>query len=83
MSEAAANGALIGLMIGMVQYFIALFVMQKVVTREMAEAKEAKEEMPGMESLAAIIKRIKWILMLVSILIYPAIGYAAGRYLGG
>ena len=80
-SNAGVFGALIGLIVGVLEYFLALMVMQKIVGREIADAEEAREELPGLASLGAMVQKVKMVLIFIAVFVYPLIGYAVGALL--
>ena len=71
-------GALIGIILGVIQYFIAVAMIGRIVTREIASAEEEREPLPGLALLPATLGRIKTFLMVSAVTVYPAVGYAVG-----
>jgi len=80
-SNAGVFGALIGLIVGVLEYFLALMVIQKIVGREIADAEEAREELPGLASLGAMVQKVKMVLIFIAVFVYPLIGYAVAALL--
>ncbi len=78
-SHPALSGALGGLIIGAVEYIIAMGVMRRAVAREVEEG----GEMPGMPFVAARFIKFRRALAAFSFLFLPALGLALGAALGG
>ncbi len=76
MANAASTGALIGLVVGGLHYFVTLAVMGSVVSR-----KEPGEELPGLATFAMRVRRIKLAMLGICFLVFPLVGYAAGAML--
>lgn len=75
MSNAAATGALIGLVVGGFHYVVTLAVIGMVA------APKAGEETPGLEAVARRLQSIKLALLGTCFLVLPLVGYATGAML--
>jgi hypothetical protein len=76
MGNAATTGALIGLVVGGLHYFVTLAVMGSVASRM-----QPGEDLPGLSTLSARLSRIKLAMLGVCFLVFPLVGYAAGAML--
>ncbi|MDB5568966.1 MAG: hypothetical protein JWN93_149 [Hyphomicrobiales bacterium] len=73
LSSASANGALVGLVVGALNYVLALSVVARVGTRGLSE-----DESVARRDFARRMLPIKRVLMATSFLVFPLVGYAAG-----
>ncbi len=76
MRDPATTGALIGLAVGGVHYFVTLGVIGAVASRT-----EPGENLPGLATFAARMRRIKLALLGACFVVFPAVGYLAGAML--
>ncbi|MFN3888898.1 MAG: hypothetical protein ACK4MV_00770 [Beijerinckiaceae bacterium] len=76
MGNAATTGALIGLVVGGLHYFVTMAVMGALASRT-----APGEELPGVAMVAARLNRIKLAMLGVCFLVFPLVGYAAGAML--
>ena len=76
MANAAMTGALIGLLVGGVHYFVTIAVMGAVASR-----REPGEDLPGLSTFAARLGRIKLAMLAICFLVFPLVGYFAGAML--
>ncbi len=75
-------GAMIGLALGLVEYFIAMTMVRRFVAREIGDAKKSNETLPGMSLLAGNTRMLRIILILAAVTIYPLVGYVVGTMVG-
>ncbi len=76
LSSASANGALLGLVVGALNYVLALSVVARVGMRGLSE-----DESTARRDFAKRMAPIKRVLMATSFLVFPLVGYAAGAML--
>jgi hypothetical protein len=73
MANAATTGALIGLVVGGLHYIVTVAVMGSIASRV-----APGEDLPGLATFAARLRRIKLAMLGVFFLLFPLVGYAAG-----
>jgi hypothetical protein len=79
LSNAGLAGALIGLALGLVEYFLAMTMIRRFVSREIALARKENETLPGMAMLPGTMRTLRIVLILAAITVYPIIGYVVGN----
>ncbi len=72
-------GALIGLILGLVEYFIAMVMIRRYAIVEIATAKKDNEVLPGISILPGTLRLLRIILIISAVTIYPAVGYFVGN----
>ncbi len=80
-SHPGLAGAMLGLALGLVEYFIALTMIRHYVARETAVAAKANEVLPGIAMVPGALRHIRIILIILAVTIYPAVGYFVGNML--
>ena len=75
-SNPAIVGAMLGAVVGLVQYVLAMRVMARLVAHEVAADPQ------GLDVSALRVGKLKRTLLAKSFLVLPAVGYLAGAALG-
>ncbi len=73
-----AAGALIGLILGLAEYFIAMVMIRRYAIVEIATAKKDNEVLPGIAILPGTLRMLRIILIVTAVTIYPVVGYVVG-----
>ena len=79
LSNPGITGALIGLALGLVEYVIAMAMIRAYSAREIETARKENEELPGIGMLPGTLLKLRIILILAAVTIYPVIGYFVGN----
>jgi hypothetical protein len=74
-------GALIGLALGLVEYFLAMMMIRRFVAREIEVARKENEPLPGMPMLPGTMRTMQIVLIIAAVTIYPVVGYVVGNML--
>ena len=74
-------GALIGLALGLVEYFLAMMMIRRFVAREIEVARKENETLPGMPMLPGTMRTMQIVLIIAAVTIYPIVGYVVGNML--
>ncbi|MBM3607352.1 MAG: hypothetical protein FJX29_02695 [Alphaproteobacteria bacterium] len=78
-SNPPAAGALLGLILGLLEYVIAMAMFRAYIARETEAARKAGEALPGEARVARHMNTLRYGLLALALIIYPAIGYAVAR----
>lgn len=78
LSHPPVLGAFIGLVLGLVEYLIAMSLFRAYVAREVALASKAGEILPGLDNVVSRMRALRYGLLALAVIVYPAIGYAVG-----
>ena len=77
-SNPGMGGALIGLIFGLAEYFIAMVMIRRYALVEIEVARKENEILPGIGILPATLRLLRIILIVVAVTIYPVVGYVVG-----
>ena len=79
LSNPGIAGALIGLALGLIEYVIAFAMIRAYTGREIETARKENEVLPGIGILPETLRKLRIILIVSAVTIYPVIGYVIGN----
>ena len=78
LSHPGLAGALVGLALGLVEYFLAMTMIRRFVAREIAVARRDNEPLPGLESMPSTMRMLRLIVPALALLA-PVLGQNSDR----
>ena len=79
LSNPGLAGAAIGLALGLVEYVVAMAMIRAHTDREIDMARKENEVLPGIGILPATLRKLRIILIVTAVTIYPVVGYFVGN----
>ncbi len=81
LTNSGVAGALLGLALGLVEYFLVMMMIRRSVARNIEVARRENEPLPGMSILPGTMRNLQIVLIIAAVTIYPIVGYVVGNML--